>query len=226
MCGRYTLLATADDLAEEFAFGEPITLAPRYNVAPSQDVPVVRLSEPDRKRRLEALHWGLVPHWAKDPKIGYRTINARAETVATQPAFRDAFRKRRCIVPANGFYEWQRVVVRGKEAKQPYYVHRKDGRPMGLAGLWDRWVAPDGEVLESFTIVTTEANELVQALHNRMPVILRPEDYALWLDPAARIEQLRPLLAPCPSDWLEATPVSREVNNPRNDGPGCIAPVR
>lgn len=243
MCGRYTLLAEPQELEAEFGVIGPVGFSPRFNIAPSQQVPIVRLvgvaapasmavvrlaeqggsSSGGASRRLDILRWGLIPHWAKDAKFGYHTINARAETVASQPAFRDAFRKRRCIVPANGFFEWQKVMLGGKEVKQPHYIHRKDGRPMGLAGLWDRWVGPDGEAIESFTIITTEANELVSSLHNRMPVILRREDYAAWLNPDAKGDDLKSLLAPCPSDWLAIRPVSRQVNSPRNDDSGCIA---
>jgi putative SOS response-associated peptidase YedK len=236
VCGRYTLLAQADELATEFNLSEAPAFTPRYNIAPTQEVPVIRLggaapprmavvrqSETGGGRRLDILRWGLIPHWAKDAKFGYRTINARAETVATQPAFRDAFRKRRCLVPANGFYEWRRLLEGGKEVKQPHYIRRRDGRPLALAGLWDRWVAPDGETIESFTIITTEANDLVRPLHNRMPVILRPEDYEAWLNPETRLEQLGALLRPCPADWLIEGEVSRQVNNPRNDDPRCIA---
>lgn len=165
----------------------------------------------------------MIPRWANDAKIGFKTINARAETVATQPAFRDAFRKRRCLVPANGFYEWQKSMKAGREVKLPHYIRRKDGRPMALAGLWERRAGPDGEVIESFTIITTDANELVSPFHNRMPAILRPEDYDVWLRPDSKGEQLKSLLVPCPSDWLVVSPVSKQVNNPRNDDPSCIA---
>lgn len=242
MCGRYTLLAEANELAEEFQVSDVAPLAPRYNIAPTQDVPVVRLeggpalhgvsapssmavvrqSETGGARRVDILRWGLIPHWAKDTSFAYRTINARAETVATQPSFRDAFRKRRCIVPASGFFEWQKLIKGGKEIKQPHYIRRRDGRPLGLAGLWDRWEGPDGTVIESFTIITTEANETVQALHNRMPVILDPQNYDVWLNPATKPERLQSLLSPCPSDWLVTSPVSRQVNNPRNDDPSCL----
>lgn len=237
MCGRYTLLAEANELAAEFGVSDVSGLAPRYNIAPTQNVPVVRLyglapassmsvvrqSETGNSRRLDVLQWGLIPHWAKDAKFGYKTINARAETVATQPAFRDAFRKRRCIVPANGFFEWQKLMEGRKEVKQPFYFRRGDGKPMGLAGLWDRWTGPDGKVIESFTIITTEANDLVRPLHNRMPVILRSENYDTWLNPDTKAEQLQSLLVPCPPEWLIAGPVSKQVNNARNDDPSCIA---
>lgn len=234
MCGRYTLLAQAEELAAEFDLAEPVPVAPRYNIAPSQEVPIVRLaasaemavvrfSEASGKCRLDILRWGLIPHWAKDEKFGYKTINARSETVATQPSFRDAFRKRRCLVPASGFYEWQKSMQKGKEVKQPHYIRRKDGRPMGLAGLWERWVSPDGKEIESFTIITTDANEVMRPFHHRMPVILRPEDYDLWLSPEAKGEELQALLVPCPVEWLVVSPVSRQVNSPRNDDPSFIA---
>lgn len=236
MCGRYTLLAEANQLAVEFRVSDVSPLAPRYNIAPTQSVPIVRLqcfvphsdmavvrqSETGGGRRLDILRWGLIPRWAKDAKIAYRTINARAETVATQPVFREAFRKRRCIVPASGFFEWQESMKGGKEVKQPLYIRRPDGRPIGLAGLWERWEGPDGTVIESFTIITTDANDLVRPFHNRMPVILRPEDYDAWLNPESKPDELQSLLKPCPPDWLVASPVSKQVNNPRNDDPSCI----
>jgi putative SOS response-associated peptidase YedK len=236
MCGRYTLLAEANQLAEEFQVSDVTPLEPRYNIAPTQSVPVVRFhgvapplsmavirqADTGNARRLDILRWGLIPRWAKDTKIGYRTINARAETVATQPAFRDAFRKRRCIVPASGFFEWQKSMKGGKEVKQPLYIRRPDGRPIGLAGLWERWEGPDGTVIESFTIITTDANDFVRPFHNRMPVILRPDDYDTWLNPESKPDELKALLKPCPPDWLIVTPVSKQVSNPRNDDPSCI----
>ncbi len=245
MCGRYALVSQPQELAAEFEFAAPIEIRPRYNIAPTQEVPVVRLDDaalpaaPDGAprrpvvrqaeagggRRLDVLRWGLIPHWAQDPKIAYRTINARSETVATQPAFRGPFRRRRCLVPASGFFEWRKSDAAGRQPKQPHYVRRKDGRPMAFAGLWDRWQRADGDAIESFTILTTEANALVRPCHDRMPVILSPEHYDLWLDPQTPIERLRPLLAPCPAQWLEMVPVGRRVNNPRNDDSSCIVPL-
>lgn len=236
MCGRYTLLAQANELAAEFHVSDIANLAPRYNIAPTQTVPIVRLhnlvphsdmavvrqSDTGGGRRLDFLRWGLIPRWAKDTKIAYRTINARAETVATQPAFREAFKKRRCIVPASGFFEWQKSMKGGKEVKQPLYIRRPDRRPIALAGLWERWEGPDGSVIESFTIITTDANDSVRPFHNRMPVILRPGDYEAWLNPQSKPELLQSLLKPCPADWLVASPVSKQVNNARNDDPACI----
>lgn len=236
MCGRYTLLAQTDELAAEFDLVEPLEFDSRYNIAPTQDVPVVRyfdaaaapkmtvvrVSESTGERRMDILRWGLIPHWAKDTKFAYRTINARAETVAKQPAFREAFRKRRCILPANGFFEWEKVMVKGKEVKQPHYIRRADGRPLALAGLWEHWEGPDGKVIESFTIITTTANDILSSLHDRMPVILDRADYEIWLSPDSKPDDLQALLKPCPSEWLVSSPVSRHVNNPRNDDPGCI----
>jgi putative SOS response-associated peptidase YedK len=240
MCGRYTLVEEVNVLAKEFDLGEAGAFVRRYNISPTQEVPVIRLhdteapvsmavirdSESTATRSLDILKWGLIPHWAKDSKIAYSTINARAETVATQPTFRDAFRKRRCIVPASGFYEWQTAIVDGKEAKQPQYIRRADGKPLALAGLWDRWRGPDGTVIESFTIITTEANEFIRGYHDRMPVILRRVDYALWLNPASTPEDLLALLVPCDPHVLIATQVSRRVNSPKNDDPSCIQDVQ
>ncbi|MCH7813503.1 MAG: SOS response-associated peptidase, partial [Planctomycetes bacterium] len=173
-------------------------------------------------RRLELLRWGLIPSWAKDPAIGARMINARSETAAEKPSFRAAFRRRRCLLPADGFYEWQR----SGRVKQPYYIRLKHGPPFALAGLWEQWHSPDGSLVETCTILTTEPNELVKPLHNRMPVLLTPDVFDLWLDPAmtdpARIQ---PLLRPCPPEQMIAQPVTTHVNSPRNDDPACIQPL-
>lgn len=236
MCGRYTLTAEASELVDEFDLADVSDLVPRYNIAPSQSAPivrvhgltaggglgVVRLDASGSVRQLDVLRWGLIPSWAKDAKIGFSTINARAETIATQPAFRDAFRQRRCIIPASGFYEWQKAIVDGKEVKLPHYIRRRDGRLLAIAGLWERWTDPQGKIIETFTVITTSANDLIRPLHDRMPVILRREDCRIWLDPATPPTTLHTLLAPCPAEWLFATPVSRAVNNPRNDSPACI----
>ena len=196
-------------------------LPPRWNVAPSQDIPAVRLDR-HGKRRLVSLRWGLIPYWAKDAKIGYRTINARAETVATAPAFREAFRKRRCLIPADGFYEWQKQ----GGTRQPYRVILKDGAPFALAGLWERWRNPEnGEKVESCTIIVTDANELVAPLHDRMPVIIDPADFDAWLDTSRGTETAQALLKPYPAETMTAYPVSKHVNKPENDDPGCIEPV-
>ncbi len=219
MCGRYTLAAPVNELVEQFDIDEyPSSITASYNIAPTQEVAAV-IAE-DEKRKLEMLRWGLVPAWADDPSIGNRMINARSETVAEKPSFRKAFKDRRCLVLSDGFYEWRRT----PDGKQPYYIHMKDGSPFAFAGLWESW--RDAEEVRSCTIITTEANELVGDIHNRMPVILAPEDYSLWLDPDFKErEALTSLLRPYPNDAMEAYPVSRRVNSPSNNAPGCIERV-
>lgn len=220
MCGRFTLTSPPQRLRERFALvAAPETLAPRWNIAPSQAVSVIANR---RERRLRSARWGLVPHWATDPSIGHRLINARAETLAQRPAFREALERRRCVVPADGFYEWQR---RGR-TRQPFHLRRRDGELLALAGLWDVWRAPDGERLASCAIVTVPANDLVAAIHDRMPAILSSDGVDAWLDPAAAPASARlRWLAPCPDEWLEAYAVSTWVNTPEHDGPQCLAPV-
>ncbi len=219
MCGRFSQTIKFDDLLEYFRIsGTPSPLLPRYNIAPSQEVAAVRVEE--GVRRLVMLHWGLIPHWADDPKIGYKMINARGETVYKLPSFRVAFRKRRCIIPAGGFFEW---LQKGRE-KQPFYIFRQNGAPLALAGLWERWCSEEeGRDVESCTIITTSANSLVGRLHNRMPVILEPDDFRLWLDPQEEAsEKLLPLLQPAKEDVLAMYPVSSFVNKPQNEGKQCI----
>lgn len=210
-------------VAEQFALFEVPPFTPRFNVAPSQPVPVVRLApqQPQPQRELVWLRWGLIPSWAKDPAIGNRMINARAETVAEKPAYRAALRRRRCLVAADGFYEWQRT---GKR-KQPYFIRMRDDRPFALAGLWEAWEGPDHSSIESCTLLTTEPNELLRPIHDRMPVILAADDYPRWLDPAAEEPgRLAPLLRPYPGGEMVAGPVSTFVNSPANEGPKCIEP--
>jgi putative SOS response-associated peptidase YedK len=225
MCGRFTLRAPASVVAAQFGLFETPPLTPRFNIAPTQPVAVVRLApeaaEPERE--LAWLRWGLIPGWAKDPAMGSRLINARAETVAQKPAYRAAFRSRRCLVVADGFYEWQRTDGR----KQPYFIRLRDDRPFAFAGLWESWQDPDGSPIESCAILTTEPNELLEPIHNRMPVILAPKDYQRWLDPAIRQPQsLEPLLRAFPGDQMIAYPVSTYVNSPTRDDPKCIERVR
>jgi len=211
-------------LAEQFAVFEVPPSAPRFNIAPSQPVAVVRLAPGlhDSRRELVQLRWGLIPSWAKDPAMGNRMINARAETVAEKPAFRAALRRRRCLIPADGFYEWQRT---GGQ-KQPYFIHLRDDRPFAFAGLWEAWEGPDHAAVESCTILTTGPNELILPIHNRMPVILAPDAYQLWLDPALQQPgQLEDLLVPYPADEMTAQPVSTYVHSPAGEGPKCIQPV-
>lgn len=222
MCGRFTLFAPGDVLARMFGVDEAPSLAPRYNIAPSQPVAAARVSPDGSGRELALLRWGLVPSWAKDPAVGDRMINARAETVSEKPYFRSAFRRRRCIVPADGFFEWKRAAGR----KQPYFVRFRDGRPFAIASLWERWEGPDGSAVESCALITTTANDAVSPIHDRMPVILAPKDYDLWLDPAIQDkEALLPLLRAFPAEGMTAFPVRFQVNNPKVDTPACIEPL-
>jgi len=221
MCGRFTLTTPTEIVAQLFDIASAPSLRPRYNIAPTQDVAAVRRG--DDGNTLVLLRWGLVPSWAKDPAIGNRMINARAETVADKPAFRSALRKRRCLIPADGFYEWRK----SGSAKQPYLLRRADDRPFALAGLWERWQHDDSASIESCTILTTTPNDLMRPIHDRMPVILAPDAWGVWLDPATQDpEGLRTLLTPCAEDLLVAEPVSTYVNSPRNDDPRCREPLR
>lgn len=220
MCGRYVLTVTGRVLARLFDLDEIPDVAARYNIAPTQQVPIVRVGTSGR--RLDAVRWGLIPPWAKDPAIGNRMINARAETVAEKPAFRSAFRRRRCLVPATGFYEWRREGGR----KQPYLVRFADERPFAIAGLWETWRQPEGAPVESCVLITTRPNPVVARLHDRMPVIIPRPQHDRWLEPAERNpEQLRNLLVPHPPEEMEAFPVSLRVNNPANDDPLCTRPT-
>jgi putative SOS response-associated peptidase YedK len=222
MCGRFTLSTPAQTLQQIFDLSETPDLPPRYNIAPSEAIAAIRLPEPQAGHRLDLLRWGLVPPWAKEPDVGARMINARSETVATNPAFRTAFRRRRCLVPADGFYEWQRLERR----KQPFYIRMRDGLPFAFAGLWEHWEGPQGDALETCTILTTEPSELVRPVHDRMPVILDPKDWDLWLDPTMHEpERLQSLLRPYPAEKMIAFPVGQTVNNPANDHEECIAPL-
>jgi putative SOS response-associated peptidase YedK len=242
MCGRFTLRTSADAIARQFALLAAPAFVARFNIAPTQPVPVIRMrgdggtaasgdecgnrfgrcsSVPllSPRRELVWLRWGLVPGWAKDPAIGGRLINARAETVADKPAFRSAVQRRRCLVVADGFYEWQRT---GRK-KQPYFIHLRDDRLFAFAGVWEAWEGADHSTLETCAILTTAANELVRPIHDRMPVILSPAGYAAWLDPAIEDpRQLQPLLVPYSSDDMEAQPVGDFVNSPTHDGPRCV----
>jgi len=221
MCGRFTLQIPAELLAEIFGLSEAPELPARYNIAPTQQVAVVR-QHADGSNRLELLRWGLIPSWAKDPSIGSKMINARSETIEEKPSFRAAFKSRRCLVLASGFYEWE--VLAGK--KVPRYLRLKEGGLMAFAGLWESWKAPDGGCLESCTILTTAANSLIEPLHIRMPVILRPRDFATWLDRNANTAELKGLLQPYPSDGMEGWTVSTLANSPKNDLPDLIVPAQ
>ena len=210
MCGRYELHTHPAALALAFGLAAPPDVAPRYNIAPTQQVPIVRQSAAGTREWVE-VRWGLVPRWAKDPSIGAKLINARAETAAAKPAFSNAFRRHRCLVPADAFYEWKPT----QEGKRPVRVALKNGKPLGMAGLYERWLAGDGAVLDSCTILTTQANALLADVHDRMPVIIAPQDYARWLDPAAN--EVADLLAPYPAEAMTWYPISMRVNAVRND---------
>jgi len=220
MCGRFALHHSREIVVERFDVAEiAVDLRPRYNVAPAQPVAAVVQQE---TRLLDAFTWGLVPFWAKDPKIGSRMINARAETVAEKPAYKAALKQRRCLIPASGFYEWRKA----GRGKIPTYIHLEDDRPFAMAGLWEKWTSPDDEILRSCTIITTQANDFMAGIHPRMPVIFNPEQEETWLDSSLEDPaKLLPLLQPYPEDDLAAYPVSRQVNPPSYDAPDCIAPV-
>jgi len=218
MCGRFTLTTSRAIIAELLGLKKVPTFEPRFNIAPSQPVLAVRLDPGSGEREGTLLKWGLIPSWAKEPGIGESLINARAETVAEKPAFRSAFKKRRCLVLADGFYEWKRDMG----GKTPYYFQLKDQSPFAFAGLWERWEKGE-EPLESCTLITTQANGVVGSVHDRMPVVLDPSRFARWLDPnEQRVDVLKELLVPLPDDWMTAHPVSKLVNNPRNESPRCI----
>jgi putative SOS response-associated peptidase YedK len=221
MCGRFTQQRPTSELARIFDADDlAADEGGRFNVAPTDQAAVV-VQKADR-RAIVGYRWGLIPHWADDPRIASRTFNARAESVASMPAFRDAFRRRRCIVPVDGFYEWRRE----GSVRQPFLIRRADGLPMALAGLWAGWRSPDGELRRTFTIVTTRPNELVATLHDRMPVALPGEAWSTWLDPELRdLGKLHALLVPAPAAELEMFPVQRFVNDVRRDGPELIEPL-
>jgi len=218
MCGRYTMHHTAQQIEVRFGISEArATTTERYNIAPTQDVPIV--VEEEGARYLEMVQWGLLPAWAKDPSLGRKIINARSETIAERPAFKPALARRRCVIPSDGFYEWKTE----EGARQPIHIRRKDGELFGFAGLWEEWKQPDGTPLRTCTIITTSPNKIMDPIHNRMPVILLPEDEATWLDvtankPAAVLRLLRPY----PTELLEAYPVDRRVNIPTIEDPTLL----
>ena len=242
MCGRMVLTRSAREIADAFELTDAdstLELVPRYNIAPTQDVLAIRPGA-DGRREISLFYWGLVPHWAKDRSVGHRMINARAETAASKPAFRDALRLRRCIVPIDGFYEWLRLPKapgeKGRGRSVPHYVRpapvpaaeaTADATFLAIAGLWEEWTdRSTGEVLESCTLLTTDANATVRPIHDRMPVVLDRAGWQLWLEPDLRDRAaLTSLLVPAPADRLEAIEVSTRVNDPRNDEPDCITPA-
>jgi putative SOS response-associated peptidase YedK len=221
MCGRFTLRTPTKAIVEAFGLIDAPDLKPRFNIAPTQPVAAIRLDPDTGTRQLSMFRWGLIPSWADDPSIGYRMINARAESVAMKPAYRSAFNKGRCLIVADGFYEWKKT---GKN-KQPFFVRLKDDEPFAFAGLSEHWHRGD-QVIESCAIITTEPNELMEGIHDRMPVILSPEDYELWLEPDFHGQgKLLEMLKPYPAEDMEAYPVSTVVNNPRNEVQECIEGV-
>lgn len=223
MCGRFTLTVNPADLQETFEnYTFPQKFAPRYNIAPTQPVLVI---PNDETNTADFFLWGLIPMWAKDPGIGNKLINARAETLAEKPSFRGSLKYKRCLVLADGFYEWKSGP--GGKTKTPYFIHMNDRKPFAFAGLWDSWNSPDGAQVKTCTIITTEPNELMTLIHNRMPAILHPRDYAKWLDPSPQTpESLRPLLKPFPPEEMNAFPVSTMVNKPGNDMPELVHQVK
>lgn len=220
MCGRFTRHHKPEEIAERFEV-EPIAEAAeeRYNIAPTQIVPVIRQID---GREMIACKWGLVPYWSKDPKIGNKMINAKGETLAEKSSFKSALTRRRCLIPADGFYEW---LKKDKGLKQPVYIRLRDGGLFAFAGLWEEWKSPEGEKLRTFTIITVEPNELLTQVHNRMPAILRPEDESAWLNPAGEVPGVVQLLKPYPAGEMEYYPVTTAVNGPKLDDPAYIVPI-
>lgn len=217
MCGRFAL-PNPEEIAGHFNLYQIPNFAPRYNIAPSQDIAAVRIIPQASTRELIHFRWGLIPSWAKDKKVGYKMINARAETIADKPAFRAAFKYRRCLIPACGFFEWSH----DEKFKQPYFIKLKDTPIFAFAGLWEHWKGDNGEVIESCTIITVDANKAVKDVHDRMPVIIRPEQYGRWLDTEAQKKDLLPMLKPFPDNNMHVYPVGIEVNSPKNDTPNCL----
>lgn len=218
MCGRFGLFLPAKTIASFFLLLREPESPARYNIAPTQ--PVLALRESEAGRQADYLRWGLIPHWAKDPKISAKMSNARGETLHEKPSFRGAFRYRRCIIPASGFYEWQTIGGR----KQPFFIQRADGAPLAFAGLWEIWTAPDQSEILSCTIVTTAANREMTAVHHRMPVILEPDQFSSWLDPTRERRPLQAMLRPMVDGGLVLQSVDPYMNRTGNEGPRCIAP--
>ncbi len=223
MCGRQTQLYSWQDLHSLVTLTTPPQSLPmRYNIAPTQDSSVIKRGK-HGERELHTLVWGLIPAWAKEKNIGYKLFNARAETINSKPSFRSAFKSRRCLIPASGFYEWQKL-ERGNK-KQPFYIKPKEGTILVFAGIWERWESPTGDYIESYSIITTTCNEIMRPLHDRMPVILERKDFDKWLDTEIKPDELTALLKPCPAELLTCYPVSTVVNAAINNLPECIAPL-
>lgn len=222
MCGRFERSISIDVIIRNFRVNNAsVEMAPSYNVAPSQDVLIIRVGD-SGERLLESCKWGFLPSWAKEPAMAHKMINARAETIATKPAFRDAFRRNRCLVVADGFYEWEKR----EKKKVPYYVRLKSGKPFGFAGLYNYWSSPEGKSICTCTIITSDSNELIRPVHDRMPVIIQADKEDLWLDPKVSDQgTLLELLKPCPSEDLEMHEISSKVNSPGYDEPDVISPI-
>jgi len=224
MCGRFTLTQTDEAIARSFKVNV-LNILPSYNIAPSQAIAAILENDSDSQRELAFLRWGLIPSWAKDVKIGYNLINARSETVLEKPSFRSAFKHRRCLILADGFYEWQHSED-GKGQKQPYYFRMKDSEIFAFAGLWEVWESKEGDIIKSCTILTTAANQLLEPIHDRMPVILQPKDYDTWLDREdTKSDRLTSLLTPYSAEEMTAYPVSTKVNSPKNNSAECLYPL-
>ena len=222
MCGRFTLTANPAEIQDTFSdFNFPAQFAPRFNIAPTQ--PVLAIPNDD-KLTADFFVWGLIPMWAKDPSIGNRLINARGETLAEKPSFRGSYRHKRCLILADGFYEWKSLA--GKKTKTPYFIHMQNRKPFALAGLWDHWESPDGSSIKTCTIITTTPNELMASIHDRMPVVIHPRDYKKWLDSAPQTpENLQPLIKPYPAEAMSAYAVSTLVNKAAYDAPELVVPA-
>jgi putative SOS response-associated peptidase YedK len=220
MCGRFVRFSSIKEIAEHFNVGiPPFESEPSYNVAPSQDIIIINNSG---AKQLAKCHWGFIPSWAKDPSVGYKMINARVETITEKPSFKAAFRKQRCLVIANGFYEWQK----DNKRKIPFYIHLKSGEPLGFAGLYNPWTSPEGEKMCTSTILTTESNEIISGIHDRMPVIVPRDKENIWLAPEVDdVELLKDFLRPFPSEEMVVRQVSDRVNSPGNDSPDNIEPI-
>lgn len=221
MCGRFTLKAKPKEVQDELGLPFEPQIQPRYNIAPTQTILAIRANAGGKPEAV-FLRWGLVPSWADELSIASRMINARSETIREKPSFRSAFKRRRCLIPADGFYEWQKL---DKKRKQPFWIHRPDQKPFVFAGLWEHRERPGEDPLETCTILTTGANTLVKPMHDRMPVIFGRREFETWLDPESTADELISLLQPCPDDFLEATAVSDRVNSPKHEDAGCIVPV-
>lgn len=221
MCGRFALTVSPENISKYFHVEDVTEEIHQYNIAPGQLIKSI-IQTPNDKRKITSMKWGLIPSWTKDPSKGVKTINARAETVHTKPSFRNAIRYRRCIIPASGFYEWEKVEKR----KVPYYIHLKSNEPIGFAGLWDKWKGNNGSVIESCTILTTSSNNLLKPIHDRMPVIIHPNEYELWLDREMNEpDKLKSIFQPYPSEMLTLYRISNLVNKTDYDKDDCIKPV-